>query len=81
MTIETLTSFLMWCMIINVGMLTLMFLICTCGLNWAYKIHSRWFPLPRDTFNAMIYGFIGGYKLLIFFFNVIPYVALRIAAG
>jgi hypothetical protein len=79
MEVQTLTTFLGWCTLINLVLMTVMFLICVLGANRVYRLHSRWFPLKRETFNAMLYGFLGLYKLLVFFFNVVPYVALRLA--
>ena len=78
MDIQTLTTFFMWCTILNFVLLNLSFLICVFAGDLAYRIHSKWFPLPRETFNALLYSFIGLFKLLFFFFNVIPYVALLI---
>jgi len=78
MTIETLTAFFMWCTIINFVLMCLTFLICLFAADWAYGIHSKWFPMPRETFNSILYAFLGLYKLLFFIFNLIPYVALLI---
>ena len=39
-------------------------------------MHSRWFPMPRQTFNVVIYSFLGVYKIAVFVFNLVPYVAL-----
>jgi hypothetical protein len=68
----------MWCTILNGSLLILSFLLCTRGTDWVFKMHSMWYEIPRDTFNAMLYGFLGVYKMLWFIFNVIPYVALVI---
>ncbi len=34
--------------------------------------------MPRETFNVVLYSFIGVYKLLVFVFCVVPYLALLI---
>ena len=78
MGIETLTAFFMWCTILNLTLLSLSSLICICAVDWAYRIHSKWFSISRETFNVAIYSFLGLYKVLIFVFNLIPYVALLI---
>jgi len=41
-------------------------------------MQSKWFPIPRETFNVVIYAFIGLFKIIFLFFNVVPYVALLI---
>lgn len=78
MDIETLTAFFMWCMILNVALLVLSSLICVCAGDWVYRIHSKWFSISRETFNVVIYSFIALYKVLIFVFILIPYIALLI---
>jgi len=78
MDIQTLTAFFMWCTILNFALLLLSSLICLCAGDWAYRIHSKWFSISRETFNVAIYSFLGLYKILIFVFNLIPYIALLI---
>ena len=79
MNIQILTSFFMWCTIINMSLLILSFLILAFAGDVAYKIHSKWFPMPRETFNVVLYSFIGMYKILVFVFNLVPWLALTIA--
>ena len=78
MDIQILTRFFMWCTILNGGLLILSFLICTFSGDWVYRMHSKWFPIPRETFNVVIYSFIGLVKIFVLIFNVVPYVALLI---
>jgi len=78
MDIQTLTTFFMWCTILNFALLSLSSLMCICAGDWVYRIHSKWFSIPREVFNVAIYSFIGLYKVLVFVFNLIPYVALLI---
>ncbi len=78
MDIETITAFFMWCTIINVGIIAFSFVILAGARGWVYKMHSKCFPIPQDTFNAAIYSFLGLYKILIIIFNLIPYLALSI---
>ncbi|MFC1461539.1 DUF6868 family protein [Verrucomicrobiota bacterium] len=78
MDIQILTRFFMWCTILNFVLLCLSFLICAFGADWAYRLHGKWFPMQRETFNVVLYSFIGLYKLMFYFFIVIPYVALLI---
>jgi hypothetical protein len=34
--------------------------------------------LPRETYDVVIYGFLGAFKLVFLVFNAVPYVALSI---
>lgn len=78
MDIAMLTEFFMWCTILNVALLMLSFLITAFAGDFVYKMHSKWFPMPRDTFNAVHYSFIGMYKIIVFAFNVVPWLVLTI---
>ena len=78
MDIQTLTRFFMWCTIINGALLILwtIFLILVPG--FVYRMHSKWFKMSRETFNVVIYSFLGLFKIFYLFFNVVPFVVLLI---
>ncbi len=78
MDIQTLTSFLMWCTVINGGILFFSFLLFVVAGDWAHQLHSRWFPMSRETHALVMYSWMGGFKILWIVFNVVPYVALLI---
>lgn len=78
MEIDSIRAFFMWCTILNIAFLSLSSLICVCAGDWVYRIHSKWFSIPREVFNVAMYSFLGLYKVLVFVFNLIPYVALLI---
>jgi len=80
MDIEMLTRFFMWCTILNVALLFLSFLIVAFGFgsDFVYRMHSKWFAMPRDAFNSALYLLIGVYKILVFVFNIVPWIALTI---
>ena len=80
MDIEMLTRFFMWCTILNVALLFLSFLIVAFGFgsDFVYQMHSKYFPMPRETFISVIYLLIGVYKIFVFVFNIVPWIALTI---
>jgi len=78
MDIQTLTTFFMWCTIINGAMLVLSTIMFILAPDFVYRVQSKWFPIPKETFNVVFYSFIGLYKIIILVFNVVPYVALLI---
>lgn len=78
MDIQTLTSFFMWCTIINGALLVLWIMVYLLAPNLVYRTQSKWFPLPRETFNVFFYSFLGLFKVFFLVFNVVPYVALLI---
>ena len=76
MDIQILTSFFKWCTIINGALLMLWSLVQILAPDLLYRSQSRWFPIPRDTFDVLLYGFLGIFKLLFLVFNAVPYIAL-----
>jgi len=78
MDIDSIRAFFMWCTILNVALLVLSSLLCVCAADWVYRIHNKWFSISRETFNVAIYSFLGLYKVLVFVFSLIPYIALVI---
>ena len=78
MDIQTLTAFFMWCTIINGILLTSWTMVCMLAPNLVYRTQSRWFPIPRETFNVVIYAFLGVFKIAFLVFNLVPWFALLI---
>lgn len=78
MDINTFRSFFMWCTIINGSLLLLSFVILASAGDWVYRMHTRWFALPRETFDTVIYCFMGFFKIIYLLFNLVPYIALVI---
>jgi len=78
MDLQTLTSFFMWCTIINVGLLLFLALIYLVAPNLIYRLQSRWIPIKRETFDVVFYSFIGFFKVVVLVFNVVPWIALVI---
>ncbi|MDH3346039.1 MAG: hypothetical protein OEL75_02530, partial [Kiritimatiellaceae bacterium] len=64
--------------IINFALLMLSFALMTLAKEWIYKIHTRWFNLPKETFDTVLYCFLGLHKLLVWVFCIIPWIALSI---
>lgn len=78
MDIGVIRTFFMWCTILNAGLLCLSCLVCGFAGDWVYRMHSRWFPMPRETFNVLLYAFFGAYKIAFLVFSAVPYAALML---
>jgi hypothetical protein len=78
MTIGVARHFLLWCTVINYGLLLFWFAIFAFAHDRFEHILGRWFRLSRDQFDA--YNGVGMtiYKLGIVLFNLVPFVALMI---
>ena len=78
MDIQKLTTFFMWCTIINGALLVLSMTGCILSPDLSYTLQSKLFHIPRETINVAIYMFLGLFKIVWIVFNVVPYVALLI---
>jgi len=78
MDIQALTSFFMWCTILNAGLYIYMAAVCVFAPDWLYRMQVRWFQIPRETWDVAIYAFLGLYKMVVIVFNLVPYLALSI---
>ena len=67
-----------WCSAINLGALLVWFLVFVFARDFSFRIHTRWFKIPEERFDEIHYLMMGYYKLLVFVFNVVPYLALHI---
>ena len=78
MDMHMLIKFFMWCTIINSGRFLLWALSLMAAPDLVYRTQKKWFPLSRDTFNVVMYAFLGLFKLIVLVFNVVPLIALLI---
>ena len=63
MDIETLCAFFGWCSVINMGLLLWWWGWFVFAHDFIFKMHTRWFRLTHERFDAIHYGGIAGFKL------------------
>ena len=78
MPIEIVRDVLAWCAVINIGLLLWWWLFLTLAHDFVYRIHGKWFKLSEERFDAIHYSGMLFFKICIFLFNIVPYLALRI---
>ena len=78
MNIQTLTTFFMWCSVINGVLLTFWIIMYMSVPDLVYRTQSTFFPMPRETFHVVFYSFLGLFKIFFLIFNIVPYLALLI---
>jgi len=78
MPIETARDALLWCAILNYGLLVVWFLLYLLPHEWLYRLWGRWFRLTAKEFDTINFAGIVLYKVGVLLFNLVPYVALRI---
>ena len=80
MTIEVTRRFLLWCTVIDYGVLLVWFLVFVFAHEWMRRVHGKWFQLSREQFDALHYAGMSVFKMGILLFNLVPLVALLILA-
>lgn len=79
MTLETLMTFLGWCTLINLLLYATAVLFVTKLKKISMGIHQKLFDLDDAYLTQAYFEFLGRYKQLIIFFNIVPYLVLRLA--
>ena len=81
MTLEILRSFFGWCALINVALILWWALFIMFASDWVYRMHGRFFKgLARESFDAIHYAGLAFFKIIVFVFNFVPWIALHIVA-
>ena len=80
MTTEVVMDMLIWSLFINMGLLLWWFGWFLFGHELIYRIHTKWFLLSRERFDAIHYSGMAIYKLFIVFFNLVPLITLYLVA-
>jgi hypothetical protein len=79
MDVSTLRLFFFWCALLNYLALGAMAAVFVFAGDRIFALHRRWFALDRDVFDVAMYFFLGFYKLFVFVFCLVPWIALLIA--
>ena len=78
MSIVIVREALLWCTVINYGVLCVWFLVFLLAHDWMYGLHGLWFHVSVEQFDTLHYGGMALYKIGMLLFSVVPYIALRI---
>lgn len=81
MEMSTLRDVLVWSLVVNYGILLVWFVMFSLAHDAVYRLHTRWFRLSRETFDALNYGGMAVYKIGVLLLNVAPLVALLISGA
>lgn len=78
MSVTFIREVLLWCSVINLGLLLLWFCVFSLAHDWVYRFHGKWFVLPKETFNAIHYAGMAFFKMSVLLFNVVPCIVLYV---
>lgn len=77
-SLETVTAFLGWCSVINIGVLVVAALVIVAMRESMSKMHGSMFGLEQAELSSAYFQYLANYKIAIIIFNLVPYLALRI---
>lgn len=77
-TLQTLTEFLGWSSIINISILTITSVLLMLMRESIMRIHSKMFGLDTIHLSHAYFQYLAQYKIAIYIFNFVPYIALKI---
>ena len=77
-SIDTVREFFGWCTVLNIGILVIATIFIAFARDTITAIHSKLFKLSDADLSHAYFQFLGQYKLAIYVFNLVPYIALRI---
>jgi len=68
-------EFLLWSLAINYVILLVWFSAFVYAHGWMYRLHTRWFKLSVETFDAIHYAGMSVYKIGVLLLNLAPFAA------
>lgn len=78
MTIDELTAFLGWGIVINAGFMLLWLVFFKFAPDLTYRTQRTLIDISQQEFEQLMYRMMGYFKLGIILFYFTPYLALRI---
>jgi hypothetical protein len=79
MMANELKEILWWCLGINYAVLLIWFGAFVFAHDGLYRLHTRWFRLPVETFDAIHYLSMAVYKIGVILLNLVPLIALYLS--
>jgi hypothetical protein len=78
MSIEMARGVLLWCTVVNFGVLAIWFVLYSLPHAWLYRFWGRWFRVTAEQFDTLNFAGIVLYKVGILLLNLAPFAALYI---
>ena len=77
-SIDTLTTFFGWCLVLNIGIYLLTVVSLTLAGDLSYKVNAKIFGISKEAFTPLVVQYLGHYKLAITMLFFVPWVALKL---
>ncbi len=79
--LDVLATILIRCFLGGMALLVVWFAMFVIAGDWIYQVHSRWFQIPRQTFDAIHYAGMAVTKIAIILFFLLPWIAIKLTSG
>jgi len=76
--LDLIQTFLGWCLVINIGLLTFSALMVMIFREQISELHASIFHLNKEDVFRAYFQYLAQFKILIIVFNIVPYFALSI---
>jgi len=79
--LEVVAGILIRCFLGGMALLMVWFAWLVFAGDWVYQVHSRWFQIPRQSFDAIHYAGMAATKIAIIVFFLLPWATIKLTAG
>ena len=76
--IQTITTFLGWCAVINIGLLIFYTVWLMAFMDFTKSFHSKILGIDPGKLDVIYFQYLGNFKLAVIILNIVPYIALKI---
>ncbi|MDD5462240.1 MAG: hypothetical protein PHG00_11520 [Methylococcales bacterium] len=73
---DAIKELLLYNLAFNYAILMIWFGVFSLAHDWMYRLHSQWFRLSAETFDAIHYAGMAVYKIGIILLNIVPFAVL-----
>jgi hypothetical protein len=80
-SMDAVAGILIRCFLGGMALLVVWFAMFAFAGDWIYQVHSRWFQIPRQTFDAIHYTGMAVTKIAVILFFLLPWLAVKLTSG
>lgn len=79
--LDVIARILIRCFVGGMALLVVWFAWFVFAGDWIYQVHSRWFQIPRQAFDAIHYAGMAVTKITIILLFLLPWIAIKLTEG
>jgi hypothetical protein len=79
--LDVIAGILIRCFLGGMILLAVWFAWFAVAGDWIYQVHTRWFHIPRPSFDAIHYAGMAVTKIVIILFFLLPWIAIKLISG